>query len=49
MQQQYTEEMTGEHSELSDDDLYFNHVIQEDHELLALDMMLRNALSQTDE
>ncbi len=49
MQQQYTDDTTGELSELSEDDLYFHHVIQDDHELLAVDMMLRNALSGDNE
>ncbi|MDR0953836.1 MAG: hypothetical protein LBM20_00425 [Rikenellaceae bacterium] len=40
------DEMSGEVPDLSDDDLYFQHVIQDDHELLAMDMMLSNALSQ---
>lgn len=31
---------------LSDDEMYFRHVIQDDYELLAMDMMLSNALSQ---
>ena len=44
MQQAY-DEMTGDISELSDDEMYFHHVIQGDHELLALDMILRNAVS----
>ena len=36
-------------TDLSDDEIYFGHVIQDDHELLAVDMMLKNALSQVSE
>jgi hypothetical protein len=47
MQQEY-DEISGDVPELTDDELFFRHVIGEDHELLAVDMMLRNALSQAD-
>lgn len=46
MQQEYEEKSEDHIAGLSDDDLYFQHVIQEDHELLAMDMMLKNALSE---
>ena len=42
MQQEYTDV----DEDLSDDELYFQHVIQDNHELQAVDMMLSNALSQ---
>jgi hypothetical protein len=48
MQQEY-DEITGDLSDLSDDEMYFRHVVQEDHELLAVDMMLSNALSRVEE
>ncbi len=43
MQHEYTdpgEDISG----LSDEELYFRHVIGEDHELLAMDLMLSSAL-----
>lgn len=46
MQQEYNE-ISGDVSDLSDDEMYLHHVIGDDHELLAVDMMLSNALSQT--
>lgn len=48
MQNEY-DEQGGDLSDLPDDDLYFQHVIQGDHELQAVDMMLSNALSQVND
>jgi len=48
MQQEY-DEITGDVSELSDDEMYFQHVVQEDHELLAIDMMLKNAFAPVED
>lgn len=48
MQQPY-DTPTDEAPDLNEDDLYFQHVIQEDHELMAVDLMLKNAFSPLDE
>jgi len=47
MQDDYTE--NGDLTDLSDDEMYFRHVIQDDHELLAVDLMLSNALAAVTE
>lgn len=44
MQHEYNER-SEDLAELSDHDLYFEHVIRGDHELLAMDLMLGNALA----
>ncbi len=49
MQHEYDEWGSGEAPSLSDDEMYFQHVIGDDHELLAMDIMLANALSPLDE
>lgn len=46
MQQDYDDMSGRQLDDLPDDELYFQHVIQDDHELLAIDMMLSNALSE---
>ena len=46
MQHDYNE-VPEDVSGLSDDEMYFRHVIGNDHELQAMDMMLCNALSPT--
>ena len=48
MQNDYTESQ-GDLSDLSNDDMFFNHVIQEDHDLITIDVILNNALSQVRE
>ncbi len=48
MQHEY-EELSGEGPELSDDEMYFRHVIGDDHELLAMDMILANAFSPAED
>lgn len=45
MDDEYHDEMEELHA-LTDDELYFRHVIQDDHELIAVDMILSNALSR---
>lgn len=33
-------------AEVSDEQLFFDHVIQEDHDLMTIDILLSNAFSQ---
>ena len=48
MQHEY-DEVNGDVPNLSDDEQYFQHVIQDNHELLAVDMMLSNAFSPVED
>ena len=45
MQNDY-DESRGDLSDLSDDEMFFNHVVQEDHDLITIDVLLNKALSQ---
>ncbi len=45
MQDKYNES-EDDLSETGDEELFFNHVIQEDHELMTIDILLSHALSQ---
>lgn len=49
MQHDYDETSDDHLTDLTDDEMYLHHVIQEDHELLAVDIMLSNALSQVND
>jgi len=47
MQQNYNQTVCeGPLEDLCDDEMWLQHVIQDEHELLVIDMMLSNALSQ---
>ncbi len=48
MQHEY-DEMNGDVTDLCDDEQYFQHVICDDHELLAVDIMLCNAFSPVED
>ncbi len=48
MQHEY-DEVTADQADLSDDELYFRHVVGDDHELLAMDMMLANAFAPVED
>lgn len=45
MQNDYTDNQVD--PEMSDEDLFFHHVIQEEHDLMTVDILLSNAFSQT--
>jgi hypothetical protein len=45
MQDEYDENQ-DDPAKMSDEELFFHHVIQEDHDLMTIDILLSNAFSQ---